>query len=196
VSGDTPRMMRMKPLFRPLLDHHDRGISHDRQSSYFQLPTCLSRWWFQIYSLLCRQRQCFLHLFDNMQVKIYVIWQKIDTGSERGEDPKTETQVVHPQSLKSPVRSQTHKSCTFPTIALQNEQRGLTTQKWVNFEDKETRKVPHEREIGETRGRWGRWDVVRLEVPNKDRRFLDRRGVKTCVNGFNDHVESSVMVDR
>jgi hypothetical protein len=27
VSGDTPRMMRMKPLFRPLLDHHDRGIS-------------------------------------------------------------------------------------------------------------------------------------------------------------------------
>ncbi len=27
MSGDTPRMMRMKPLFRPLLDHHDRGIS-------------------------------------------------------------------------------------------------------------------------------------------------------------------------
>ncbi len=24
---DTPRMMRMKTLFRPLLDHHDRGIS-------------------------------------------------------------------------------------------------------------------------------------------------------------------------
>ena len=30
MSGDTPRMMRMKPLFRPLLDHHDRGISPQR----------------------------------------------------------------------------------------------------------------------------------------------------------------------
>jgi hypothetical protein len=25
--GETPRMMRMKILFRPLLDHHDREIS-------------------------------------------------------------------------------------------------------------------------------------------------------------------------
>ena len=29
---DTPRMMRMKPLFRPMLDHHDLGISLVRMS--------------------------------------------------------------------------------------------------------------------------------------------------------------------
>ena len=55
---------------------------------------------------------------------------KIGTGIERGEDPKTETQAVRPQSLTSPVLSQPHiESCTFPTRVLQNEQRGLTTQK-------------------------------------------------------------------
>jgi hypothetical protein len=39
-----PRMMRMKPLFRPLLDHHDRGIS---------LHTELSRLPFSAWRFIC-----------------------------------------------------------------------------------------------------------------------------------------------
>ncbi len=53
--GDTPRMMRMKPLFRPLMDHHDRGISLDRgergmkmdKNFFFQFfsPPVRYVWW-------------------------------------------------------------------------------------------------------------------------------------------------------
>ncbi len=41
--SETPRMMRMKPLFRPLLDHHDRGISLEAQDERHDLVVLVAQ---------------------------------------------------------------------------------------------------------------------------------------------------------